>query len=136
RASHPRELAVAAGGLTVCTLVAWSSLLLRRALERNAAIDAHLAHAQEQIRMSIDREAAERAAELERTLARARADSVSLLVEEERKIAEDHRREFAEREREAGASLTGGLTATQAQVEQRLAAWAQDLDRVADATRA
>ena len=79
--------------------------------------------------MLVDAEAAEHAAELERVLARARADSVSLLVEEERRIAEERRREFAERERESTASLTEALTRTQAQVEQRLAAWAQDLDR-------
>ncbi len=135
RASHPRELAVAAGGLTVCALVACSSLALRRSLARSAAIDAHLAHAQEQIRTLIDREAAERSAELERTLARARADSVSQLVEEERKIADEHRGEFALREREFAARVTESLTTTQAQVEQRISSWAQDLDRGADVTR-
>src|SRR5207249_6789877 len=45
------------------------------------------------------------------------------------------RRDFAERERAAAATLTEALTGTQAQVEQRLAAWAQDLDRVADTTK-
>jgi hypothetical protein len=133
---HPRELAVAAGGLTVCMLVASSSLLLRRAIARSAAIDAHLAAAQAQLTALVDREAAERAAELGRTLARARADSSSLLVEDERRIADDRRREFAEREREFAASLTESLTSTQAQVEQRLAGWAQDLDRAAEVTKA
>jgi hypothetical protein len=136
RQSHPRELAVAAGGLTGCAVAAGAALLVRRALKRAAQVDAHLHEAEQRLRALVDREAEERAAELDRTLARARADSVSLLVEEERKLAEEHRREFADREREAGASLTSGLTATQAQVEQRLAGWAQDLDRVADATRA
>jgi hypothetical protein len=124
--THPRELAVAAG----------AAQLVDRALTRAGEVDAHLQQAQQRLRALVDREAEERAAELERTLARARADSVSLLVEEERKLAEQHRREFADRERDAGASLTSGLTATQAQVEQRLAGWAQDLDRVADTTRA
>jgi hypothetical protein len=136
RHTHPRELAIAAGGLTGCAVAAGGSLLVERALRRAGQVDLHLQEAQQRLRALVDREAEERAAELERTLARARADSVSLLVEEERKLAEQHRREFADREREAGASLTSGLTATQAQVEQRLAAWAQDLDRVADATRA
>lgn len=136
RARHPRELAVAAGGLTVCTLVACGSFLLRRALRRGEAIDAHLAHAQEQIRMLIDREAAERSAELERALARARADSLSQLVEEERKIADEHRGEFAVRERDFAARVTESLATTQGQVEQRISSWAQDLDRGADVTRA
>ena len=98
-------------------------------------MDAHLVAAQTRLRELVDREAVERAAELERALARARADSVSLLVEEERRIAEEHRLEFADRGRSGAAALTEALTATQAQVEQRLAGWAQDLDRAAEATK-
>ena len=132
----PRELAVAAGGLTGCAA-------RRRGRARSCAarsttreqIDAHLAEAQARLRALVEPEAADRAAELERTLARARADSVSMLVEEERKLADDHRREFAEREAAIGASLTEALTATQSQVEQRLAGWAQDLDRAAETTK-
>jgi hypothetical protein len=135
RHTHPRELAVAAGGLVGCTIAAAASVALRHALVRGEQIDAHLADAQAHLNALVEQEAADRAAELERTLARARADSVSLLVEEERKLAEDHRREFAERERTAAAALTESLTATQAQVEQRLAGWAQDLDRAAHATK-
>jgi hypothetical protein len=135
RHPHPRELAVAAGGLTGCLLAASAAILLRHALVRTEQIDAHLGEAQARLRALVDGEAEERSAELERTLARARADSVSLLVEEERKIAEDHRREFAERERAVAASLTEALTNTQTQVEQRLAGWAQDLDRAAETTK-
>jgi len=136
RRPHERELAVAAGGLTVCVLVAGASVLLRKALLRADDFDAHLDSAHARLRGLVDDEAAERAAELERTLARARADSVSLLVEEERKLAEAHRRDFVQREREIAESLTQTLTTTQAQVEQRVAGWAQDLDRVAGSTRA
>src|SRR6266542_4094240 len=117
RHQHERELAVAAGGLTGCLLAAAGALLLSRALLRADAIDTHLEHAKTQLRALVQREAEDRAAELERTLARARADSSSLLVEEERRIADDHRRDFVERERQVGESLTAGLTATQAQVE-------------------
>jgi hypothetical protein len=99
-------------------------------------MDAHLVEAQEQLRALVDRETAERAAELERTLARARADSTSLLIEEERRIADDHRREFALREVDFAATVTQSLAATQNQVEQRLAGWAQDLDRAADVSKA
>jgi hypothetical protein len=79
--------------------------------------------------------AGEGAAELVRTLARARADSVSLLAEEERRIAEERRTEFAEQERATANALTAALTATQQQVEQRLSDWALDLDRAAEATK-
>ena len=135
RHSHPRELAVAAGGLTGCLLAAGAAIALRSALVHGEQIDAHLDEARARLRALVEQEAEDRAAELERTLARARADSVSLLVEEERKLAEDHRREFAERERDVAASLTQALTATQSQVEQRLAGWAQDLDRAAETTK-
>jgi hypothetical protein len=135
RHTHERELAVAAGGLTGCALAVAAGVLLRRALARADDFDAHLESAHARLRGLVDQEASERAAELERTLARARADSVSLLVEEERKLAEERRRDFSQREREIGASLTEALTTTQAQVEQRLAAWAQDLDRVAGSTK-
>jgi hypothetical protein len=134
--NHARELAVAAGGLTGCLLAASAALLLQRALVRTDAMDANLEEAQTTLRALVARETAENAAELERSLARARADSVSQLAEEERRIADEHRREFAEREREIAASLTEALTATQSQVEQRLAGWAQDLDRAAEMTKA
>src|SRR5262245_52609653 len=131
-----RALAIAAAGLTVCVLVSVASLLLQRALLRVAQTDERLSDAQARLHEQIDVEAAARAAELGRTLARARADSISLLIEEERRIADKRRREFVDREREVGASLTEALNATQAQVEQRLAGWAQDLDRAAEVTRA
>jgi hypothetical protein len=135
RHDHPRELAVAAGGLTACAVATAGAILLRHALVRADDTDAYLAQAQTKLRELIDGEAEERAAELERTLARARADSVSLLAEEERRIAEERRTEFAEQERATANALTAALTATQAQVEQRLSDWAQDLDRAAEATK-
>jgi len=130
-----RGLAVSALTLTASAIAAWASFALRAALRRAERIDSHLSDAQVKLNALVDREAADRAEELERILARARADSVSLLVDEERKIAEERRAEFAEREREVVASLTESLTATQAQVEQRHASWAQDLDRAAETTK-
>lgn len=135
RHSHARELAVAAAGITACAVVTWAAVLLRRALVQAEDVDAHLAAAQAKMRELIDTEAAERAAELERTLARARADSVSLLTEEERRIAEERRAEFADLEGATADTLTKALTETQAQVELRLQDWAQDLDRAADGMR-
>jgi hypothetical protein len=135
RHSHPRELAVAASGLVGCALAASAAIALHRALVRADQTDTHFAAAQAGLHSLVEREAEARAEELERTLARARADSVSLLIEEERKLGEDHRRELAEREHAFAASLTEALTSTQTQVEQRLASWAQDLDRAAQTTK-
>ena len=132
---HDRPLAVAAGGLTGCTLAAGGSILLRRALGRLAATDSRLAEAQADLLALVEREKKTRASELELTLARARADSRSLLEEQERQIAEERRTLVAEREREATATLGDKLNQVQAQVEQRVAGWSQDLDRIADATK-
>jgi hypothetical protein len=135
RHSHPRELAVAAGGLSASAVAVAGALLLRYALARADARDAYVGEAEARLLALVDKEARDRAAELERTLARARADSVSLLIEEERRVAEERRSEFAEREREVAASLTEALTETQAQIEQRLSAWTADLDRAAETTK-
>src|ERR1700690_1938170 len=91
RNSHPRELAVSAGGLTAAALVACAALLLRRALQRAEASEIHLLAAQRRLKAGSDKGGVERGPELERTLARARADSVSILIEEERRIAEERR---------------------------------------------
>ena len=72
---------------------------------------------------------AERNAELERTLARARADSASILAEQERRMAEERRAAAAERSRVAEDELGKALTVAQQQVEVRLIAWTDDLER-------
>ena len=69
------------------------------------------------------------AEELKARLARMRADSLSILAEEERRIADERRRELAERERATGVELTDALAATSRKVEERLRAWGDDLDR-------
>ncbi|HEY5098647.1 MAG TPA: hypothetical protein VII54_01185 [Gaiellaceae bacterium] len=135
RHSHPRDLAVAAGGLTGAALACGASLVVAWALARATDTEAHVTAAQKRLQEIVDQEAADRAEELERTLARARADSISLLAEEERRIAEERRTAFGDRERELIASMTGALTETQAQVSQRLADWKRDLDRAAYSTK-
>ncbi len=135
RRSHPRDLALAAGGLTACAFACGASLAVAWALARAADTEAQVVSARDRLRELVDAEAEERAAELERTLARARADSVSLLAEEERRIAEERRTAFSARERELVGSLTDALVGVQAHVSQRLADWKRDLDRGADATK-
>lgn len=135
RHSHPRELAVASGGLTICSLAAATSLLVARILALAAANETHIAAARAQLGEFVAREARERAAELERTLSRARADSVSALAEEERRIADERRAAFFAREQELTANLTASLSEAQTQTAQRLADWRVDLEREADASK-
>ena len=132
---HHRPLAVAAGGLTACALVAGAAVLLRRALRRVGAMDARLAEAQTDLLAAVEREKNTLSAELELTLARARADSRSLLEEQERQIAEERRALVAEREHDATTTLGEKLNQVQAQMEHRLAEWSQDLDRTTEVTK-
>jgi hypothetical protein len=132
---HDRPLAVAAGGLTACALVAGAAILLRRALRRVGAMDARLAEAETDLLAAVEQEKNTLAAELELTLARARADSRSLLEEQERQIAEERRALVAEREHDATTTLGEKLNTVQAQMEHRLAEWSQDLDRTTEVTK-
>jgi hypothetical protein len=94
--------------------------LLERVLEQGRALfDAVVA-----------REIEERRHELELTLARERAESLSLLVDEERRIASERRVDVAERERTSSEQLAAQLVATQKAVEQRLADWTSDMEKL------
>ncbi len=132
---HDSPLAVAAAGLTACTLAAGAAVLLSRALTRVGAMDARLSETQADLLAAVEREKTALGKELQLTLARARADSRSLLEEQERQIAEERRTLVSQWEHDATAALGDKLNQIQAQVEQRLAGWAQDLDRTAEATK-
>lgn len=123
------ELALSAGGLSACVLGAAAGLPLRRALGRNERVDEELRRAETELRAVVERETAASAADLERLLARARADSLSSLAEQERRLAEERRRAIADRDTEASSALADGLAETQRRIEIRLAGWADDLDR-------
>jgi hypothetical protein len=124
-----RDRAIAALGTTVAAILAASAVAVRRMLSRVGAIDAQLDRAKGELDALVEHEVQTRAVELERTLARARADSISKLVAEERTIADERRREVAEREREATAKLAESFTAVRQRLEQRLTTWAGDLER-------
>lgn len=124
------ELAIAGALLAaavVFAIVGW--IALRKGTERARDIDRSLAEARAQLDELVAREVEQRATELERLLSRARADSLSALAEEERRIASERRSVVVEREREAGAKLAEALATVQRQVEQRIRDWRNDLDR-------
>jgi hypothetical protein len=126
---HDAPLAVVAGGLTLAFGAELFAVRLRDLLRAAMRIDEQLARAQSRLHSLVAREAEERAAELERVLARARADSASLLAEQERRIAEERRAAAAERSRVAVDELGEALTRAQQQVEARFHAWTDDLER-------
>src|SRR5438477_2865113 len=78
----------------------------------------------------IDQEYQDRAAELKRSLAIVRSELGGILAEEARKLAEERREEFAEKERNAATEYSIRLHKVQQRVEERLAEWAQDLERL------
>ena len=123
------SIAAAAGGTTVAFLAQIAAVRLRDLLRASRRVDDQLARAQGRINSMIAREADERNAELERTLVRARADSASILAEQERRIAEERRAAAADRSRTAADELGEALTAAQQQMEVRLTAWMDDLER-------
>jgi len=124
----PTPIAVAAG-ITLAFAAELVALRLRDLLRAAGRVDEQLARAQGRLNALVAREAEERAAELERVLARARADSSSLLADQERRIAEERRSAAAERSRVAVDELGEALTTTQKQIEARFIAWNDDLDR-------
>ncbi len=123
-------LAVAAAGLTVCSLAQLGAYALSRLIRRGRALDADFTRAEDRLRTLIDRESTDRAAELERTLAISRADSLSLLADEERRLTDERRGSLLKREAQLRDELAASLSAAQQQVERRFAEWSADLDRV------
>ncbi|MEP6909311.1 MAG: hypothetical protein ABI896_02625 [Actinomycetota bacterium] len=129
-AFQPRvELAVSATGLLACFLAVVGALALRRGLTYGRAVDADIDLVRAELTAVVQRELTERGADLERALARGRADSLSAYAEEERRLAETRRTALGESEQRLRHGLAEAFSKVQGQVEQRLAAWHQDLDR-------
>src|SRR5437870_223344 len=104
--------------------------VLRKAQRHEQLLEREIERGKSAFEEVVANEVETRAAELERTLARARADSLSALAEEERRIAEERRRDVAERERDASAKLGEALIGVQRDVEKRLADWGSDLEKL------
>jgi hypothetical protein len=129
-ALDPRaELAVAAAGLTASALAAAAAIAVRRGVQHARKVEGEIRSAEARLAAVVARGTDERSAELERVLARARSESLSLIADEERRIVESRRAAIAERERTAAHELSDALAETQRRVEQRLAAWTEDLER-------
>jgi hypothetical protein len=123
------ELAVAAGGLTVCAALQFAILGLRQLVGRAADVEGRLREAEARFDALVAAEVEARAAELDRTLARARADSLSKLVAEERKIGEERRAALVERERRTSVELGEALAKVEQRAARRLSEIAADLER-------
>ena len=121
-------LIVALALAVLAALALW--LALRRVRARAAATDELVFDATRRLRDVVEQQTAAHTEEIRRTLARERADSISLLEEEERRLAEAHKSSLAERERDLQDALASELAAVERRVEERLRAFTDDVDRI------
>lgn len=122
-------VAVAAAAAAVLALGA-AILVLRKVRAHERLLGREIERGKTAFDEVVAAEIAQRSDELERTMARLRADALSALTEEERRIADDRRRDVAERERDATAHLMEQLVVAQAGVEQRLSEWTSDVEKL------
>jgi uncharacterized protein YukE len=122
-------IAIAAACVGLLAL-AGSVLVLRKVRAHQQLLEREIERGKGSFDEVVAREVQQRAVELEQTLARQRADSLSHLAEEGRKIADERRRDVLERERDAGTRLGEQLTEVQRSVELRLTDWASDVEQL------
>jgi hypothetical protein len=101
----------------------------RKHAQRIVDLEAELDRARDSLTELIRKETEQHSAEIHRLMARQRADSVSKLQAEERRIAEERRRVVADHEQQAITELSAQLSEAQQRVAQRLADWSADLER-------
>lgn len=122
-------VAIAAAAIAVLAL-GGTFVVLRRVRAHATLLDEAIERGKARFDEIVTHELELRATELERALAMARSESIAKLVEEERRIIEQRRRDVVERERDAAARLGDTLTVTQQSVEQRLAGWSIDIEKL------
>jgi len=122
-----RDLAISAAAATAAFSASLGAIAMAVGLERARRIEHELERARTMLRSELDGEVRSRVGELERILARARADSSSQLAEQERALAETRRNSVAEAEQSLKEKLAQMLAKTQRDVEERVESWQRDL---------
>jgi len=120
-------LAVLLGVALVVAVGLW--LALRRARNRATETDALVAEARAAIHAAVEDETAAHVEEIRRTLARERADTISQLAAEERRLGEERRSTFAERERQTSEELADTLVGVERRLDERMQGIVDDLER-------
>ncbi|HEY3106092.1 MAG TPA: hypothetical protein VGJ49_04765 [Gaiellaceae bacterium] len=116
-------------GLAAAAAAELGLIGLVRSFRRVRELERLTNQAREQLAYFVETEMRKRTLELERMLARERANASHQLGEQERRLAEE-RRDIVERQAErARVELTQAVSAVQERLERRLMAWAADLDR-------
>jgi hypothetical protein len=126
-ASEP--LLLATGGLAAAGLAEAALFVLARALRRGRDLEQVERAARMKLETLLAQEAEERRADLDRLLAKERANATYVLGEQERRIAEERRDVVARQAERARVELAEVVASAQERLESRLRAWAADLDR-------
>ena len=122
-------LAACFGGLVAAAAAQAGAVALIRGLGRLRSVETEASLVLEQLDEALAAAAVQRMKELDRTLARERAETVHLLMEQERRIREERRADAGREAEAARESLIESVTANQRRLEQRLGAWSADLER-------
>ena len=104
-------------------------LALHRARAAATASDQLVEDARRAVREAVAAETAAHTDEIRRVLARERAETASLLVAEDRRLAEERRIAFEARERGTAERLVEETARTERRLEERLRGFTDDLDR-------
>jgi len=102
---------------------------VRRARTRGIAVDELIAAGRAELRAVVEEQTAAHADDIRRVLARERAESISELAAEERRLADERRGAFEARERISGDALAERFAEAERRVDERLQAFTDDLDR-------
>jgi hypothetical protein len=126
------DRAIAAASTSVAFVASLGAIALTAGLERGRRIERELERGRLQLRSLIDDETRQRVGELDRLLARARADSSSQLAEQERGLTESRRHAIAEAEKSFHEKLAEMISEAQRDIEEKIASWRRDLGRSED----
>jgi hypothetical protein len=122
-------LLLLAGGFALAALAETALFLLVRGLRRVEELERVGEQGRARLEAWLDEHAEQRKGELERMLARERANASYVLGEQERQLAEERRDLVARQAERARVELTEAVSSAQERLEGRLRAWAADLDR-------
>ena len=111
----------------VAAIALW--IVLWRTRERAAQTDTIVAEARAEIQAAVREETAMHVEEIRRALARERADTMSQLAAEERRLGEERRSVVAERDRRVSEGLSDTLADVERRLDERLQGVSDDLDR-------
>jgi hypothetical protein len=122
-----RDLAISAAATTAALSASLGAIAMAVGLERTRQIERELERGRTMLRSEIDSEVRLKVGELDRILARGRADALSQLGEQERALAETRRHAVADAEQSLKEKLAQMLAKTQREVEERIESWQRDL---------